>query len=239
MPEVPAKRTTWPSRAAFARDVHAAAVMGGLDPLPAAILTAQSAHETGWGGKVYNFNMAGLKAREGWRKSRPYTVLGGSECIDCKPGEEPSPECPPGQRLKGERMFWRAYDSLREGVDGVLALLQADRYAKARACLRAGDPWYFVQVGEDGWFSAGQDVYLWACSHHLAMVCATVGVDPPLAARLTTPDGRAELLAELRYGSVREMQQQLLGFTGRDADGDYGKATHFALLKLLRGPGAG
>ena len=95
MPEKPLEWIAFGSRTSFVRRVYDAAIEAELVPSAAALICAQAAHETNWGKRVMNYNLAGVKANAWWRENRDYTTVATRECVPCKAGEAPSPECPP------------------------------------------------------------------------------------------------------------------------------------------------
>lgn len=216
MPEVSPYRPSWPTRTAYARDVHASALEAGLSPLSAAVLTAQTAHETAWGRSARGYNLAGVKAGRWWREHRDYYTARTRECRPTRDGEQDSAECGPGETLETITAYWRSFPSLGAGVVGVLDLLGANRYTQSRRMLRAADPRYYEQLGRDGWYTAGLWPYYRACCRHLLTVCEAVSVAAPIEARLSTWRGRQAAL-------------QALGHDPGDTDGLPGPRTEAAL----------
>jgi hypothetical protein len=172
VPQVDLVWVQFDSKADFVTKIYTAALKAGLLESAAELLTAQAAHETGWGkGRrglypdkchgVMNNNVAGIKSGRRWRlDDKPICVTGTSECVKCKPGEEPSPECPPGQRLQFyPKVQWRAYPTLEDGVRGVVEFLDQTRYKKPRKLLLHGDTAFFRALGKAGYYTASPDVY--------------------------------------------------------------------------------
>ena len=176
--EVPIKKVSFPNRAAFVKATHASAVRAGLSPESANLLVAHIAASTKWGEKIDNYRVAGMKAGEVYRKSHPYTAVGGCECLPARPNQiDPACTCPPG---KGQRYFkklyWRAYNSLDEGVAAMVRQLQVEKYAQAWAYLQAVDPEYFAEVGRQGWYNADPAYLKRMMSGHLLKIAAITGV---------------------------------------------------------------
>lgn len=171
MPEVELNWVKFDSKADFVAQVCGAALELEMIDAAAEILTAQAAHETDWGRRTMNWNLAGVKANRTWQAIRDYCVVGTKECVPCMAGEEPSAECPPGQIMKVVNgVAWRAFDSATEGVNGVLTVLGYSRYAKSKSLLLAGNTDFFKQLGADGWYTASPDVYHQSSMHRLKTV---------------------------------------------------------------------
>jgi len=143
----------------FTIKVYNAAIKFGLSPASAKLITAFTAHETGWGKRVMNYNLAGIKAGDGWKKRRYYTSVLSDECVPCRKGLKPSNKCPKGKCIERRPRYFRAYRSFVDGVRGVLQVLSRKRYAKSRALLLSGDPMFFRQLGRDGWYTASPGAY--------------------------------------------------------------------------------
>jgi hypothetical protein len=155
MPEVPYQKTDFGGPEGFARAVHGALMRAGLSDVPARILTAHSVVSTNWGKGVHNFNLAGMKASSSWRATKPYAVARSCECVVGYPNDPASKyKCQPGTGQKCWSMYWRAYASLDDGAQALLAAVQQPRYSRAYSMLLAGDTEYFAQVGRDGWYTA-------------------------------------------------------------------------------------
>lgn len=156
MPEVPVKKVSWPSRKAFAEDVVKNLLDLGLQLPASQILTAHIALSTGWGRAADNYRLAGIKCPESLAASVPYTVNRGFEHAN---GEK-----------KWGLMKFRAYSSLREGLQAILRLLQARRYIASRSLLLAGNRAYFKQLGLDGWYTAPPEQVEADCLSRLALI---------------------------------------------------------------------
>jgi len=162
------------SPADFTYKLYCAACKAGHSRQSALLVCAHSAHETGWGkgrhGKypnecrgVMNNNCFGIKPGRAWLAAdKPICIVGTSECVPCKEGEERDPECPPGQRKEFvEREHWRAYATLEEGVSGLAEFLDQPLYKRSRAMLLRGDQKYFYALGETRppYYTADPHVY--------------------------------------------------------------------------------
>lgn len=171
MPQVDLHWVRFKSKADFVTQIYDACITAGLSPASAEIITAQAAHETGWGRRTMNWNLAGVKASKQWRANYRYSVVGTKECIDCKPGEKASPDCPPGQVMRViNGVAWRAYADVVDGVKGILDVLGYRRYKQSKSMLLAGNTNFFRQLGKDGWYTAAQDVYHRSSMHRLEMI---------------------------------------------------------------------
>lgn len=171
MPQVDLDWIRFENKADFVTQIYNAALEAGLSPDAALLVTAQAAHETGWGRRTMNWNLAGIKAGRWWRNTRNYSTVGTKECVPCKKGETPSPECPPGQKLKTVNdVAWRAYANAVEGVKGILEVLDYGRYRESKRLLLAGNPTFFRQLGKDGWYTASQEVYYRSSMHRLKAI---------------------------------------------------------------------
>jgi hypothetical protein len=164
--------------AGFAHQVYREIMRQGIPSKGAALLTAHMALSTGWGKKAHNYILAGIKAGPrdacygGSQPTVPYVCLctfeysGGKlaeGCSDCATitARDGKPRC---------KHPFRAYNSLGEGVAGVLSLLRKSRYSSAYQMLVNGDPEYFAEVGRNGWYTAPIATTAAAMQKHLAQV---------------------------------------------------------------------
>lgn len=155
MPEVPYQKTDFGSPRGFTQQVHAALMRAGLADVPARLLTAHSVLSTNFGRGVHNFNLVGMKASSSWRATKPYAIAQGCECRPGLPDNgDPACSCKAGEGQFYKTVYWRAYNTLDDGAQALLAALQQSRYSRAYAMLLAGDTEYFAQVGRDGWYTA-------------------------------------------------------------------------------------
>lgn len=170
MPRVPAKRTSYSSRATFARDVICAAIENGLSIEAGRLIAAHAAHETGWGSHLWGYNLSGMKGAP-HRACPPLDRYP----VDNYPNDPTDYQTPPnsdwgfdyqclktfeivnGRTVKVRAPF-RIFGSMTEGVAAMLKILRKPRYSLSYAMLLAGDRRYFAQVGADGWYTADQAV---------------------------------------------------------------------------------
>jgi len=171
MPEVPAQKIDFGGSKNFALSVHAALMRAGLPDVPARLLTAHTALSTGWGRSVDNYRLAGLKASESWRATKPYVVAQSCECRAGYPNNPTSKfKCAPGTGQKCFSMYWRAYDTLDEAVRDLVAVVRQPRYSNAYAMLLAGNTEYFAEVGRAGWYTADPAEVKAGAEKHLATI---------------------------------------------------------------------
>ncbi len=162
MGQVAVNKISWPSRTAFVTDLVGVFQQLGLGFSSAQILTAHIALSTGWGKAADNYRLAGIK----YNASCPnYTVVQGFENVG-------------GQKVYSD-MKWCAYDSLLEGAQAMLDLLQKPRYATSWKMLQNGDPEYFAQVGRDGWYTADPAVVAADAKARLAEIQTITGMEEP------------------------------------------------------------
>lgn len=140
-----------------------AGMNAGLSKPAAQLIAAHIALSTGWGRAVdSNYILAGIKAgpkdvcygRPDLAKYANYACLCTFEYDKRGQPEAGCSDCTPKGDIPRCKHPFRKYNSLTEGLQAVLSLLNASRYAKSKAMLMAGNPEYFAQVGRDGWYTA-------------------------------------------------------------------------------------
>ncbi len=115
------------------------------------VLWAQAALETGHFKHMYNYNFGNVKATPGWSQSHKWTNFACFETIKGKSQKFTSqhPIC-----------FWRAFDTLEEGMKNYLAVLGSKNYRDALVKATQGDPKGFIYgLKAGGYFTAGAEGY--------------------------------------------------------------------------------
>lgn len=172
MPRVPVKDTSYKSRDQFLVDVYAACQRAGLSAKSARLLTAHAAHSSGYGRKLYNFNLFGIKGAPAGAcptlQERPVdnfpNASAGGNGLDW--GHDFSCllswEVVNGKTVR-QRMAFRAFYDLVDCIETAINTLKGARYAKTWSYLLVGDVEYFSQLGRDGWYTDSIDSVYSSC----------------------------------------------------------------------------
>lgn len=197
-------------------------------------LTGHVAHETGMR-LCYNWNLGNVKSREG--DGRDFVFFECGEEVPLELALEEQKKHPNlilfsgksylrnGKRTQSVKVLpehpwsrFRAFDTLEEGVLDYISVLRLPRYAKAWEALEEGDLTRFSdELGKGGYFTASPAKYRTAMRREVARVRGA------FLGRPTIKLGDEN--EHVRYW------QEILGFTGDDLDGDFGKKTQAATKK--------
>ncbi len=146
----------------FTLDMAKACGELGLNQAQTVILIAHAASSSGWGRAAENWRLAGIKVTDSQvRAGVPYTVKQGWECVSPNTNGATSDGtgCPSGKfRKYGKGMKWRAFSSMKDGVQGMLTLLKS-KHKPAYSKLMASDDGYFKALALTGWYTASPDAF--------------------------------------------------------------------------------
>jgi len=159
------RRRSFSTFEAFVRAIHGAALQEGLSDRSARLLTAFSAHETGGGLSMWNYNIGNAKVYKWWMdNNKPYYTLTSCECRTDQSADDSycqknsSNVCRTGQHKRATSSFWQSYSSPREGVQAFLRQLKVSKYRQSDQYMRSGNPEFFRQLARDGWYPESPEV---------------------------------------------------------------------------------
>ena len=115
------------------------------------VLFAQASLETGGFKYMYNYNLGNVKASTAWSMSNKWTGYNCGENLNGK-----------NVKFSGEHpvCFFRAYDSLEDGMLSYLKLFGSEKYRSALLAATTGDTDAFVsELKEQGYFTGNTQAY--------------------------------------------------------------------------------